>query len=79
MLHLPIERMYYILEASCGKRGLGMSDVLDMFHPAVSAWFRTTYGEPTPPQALGWPAIQRGEHILILSPTGSGKTMAAFL
>ncbi len=52
---------------------------LDAFLPAVQAWFRATLGEPTPPQALGWPAIQRGEHTLILSPTGSGKTLAAFL
>ncbi len=52
---------------------------LDSFLPAIQRWFRTTFGEPTPPQAMGWPAIQRGEHTLILSPTGSGKTLAAFL
>ena len=56
-----------------------MSDVLNLFMPAVRRWFAEEYGEPTPPQSLGWPAIQRGEHTLILSPTGSGKTMAAFL
>jgi len=56
-----------------------MSDVLGPFLPAVQSWFRDTFGPPTPPQALGWPAIQRGEHTLILSPTGSGKTLAAFL
>jgi ATP-dependent Lhr-like helicase len=53
--------------------------LLDAFLPAVQTWFRETFGEPTPPQAMGWPAIQRGEHTLILSPTGSGKTLAAFL
>ena len=52
---------------------------LDIFLPATRAWFERRYGEPTPPQRLGWPAIQRGEHTLILSPTGSGKTLAAFL
>ncbi|NLG27650.1 MAG: DEAD/DEAH box helicase, partial [Chloroflexi bacterium] len=56
-----------------------MSAALDAFTPAVARWFTARYGEPTPPQAQGWPAIQRGEHTLILSPTGSGKTMAAFL
>ncbi|MBN1659202.1 MAG: DEAD/DEAH box helicase [Anaerolineae bacterium] len=54
-------------------------NTLDAFLPAVQAWFREAFGEPTPPQALGWPAIQRGDHTLILSPTGSGKTLAAFL
>ena len=56
-----------------------MIDVLDQFLAPTREWFRKRYGEPTPPQALGWPPIQRGEHTLILSPTGSGKTLAAFL
>ena len=54
-------------------------DVLARFHPAVARWFRRRLGEPSPPQALGWPAIAKGRHTLILSPTGSGKTLAAFL
>ncbi len=49
------------------------------FIAPVQRWFERAFGEPTPPQALGWPPIQRGEHTLILSPTGSGKTLAAFL
>jgi ATP-dependent Lhr-like helicase len=49
------------------------------FHPAVTTWFREAFGEPTPAQARGWPAIARGESTLVLAPTGSGKTLAAFL
>ncbi|MBI3117133.1 MAG: DEAD/DEAH box helicase, partial [Candidatus Hydrogenedentes bacterium] len=49
------------------------------FHPAVARWFEHTFGSPTEPQALGWPAIQSGRHVLISAPTGSGKTLAAFL
>jgi ATP-dependent Lhr-like helicase len=52
---------------------------LEAFLPPARRWFTRTLGAPTPPQALGWPAIQRGEHTLILAPTGSGKTLAAFL
>ena len=52
---------------------------LDSFHPAVRTWFEERFGRPSPPQAEGWPAIARGENVLILAPTGSGKTLAAFL
>ena len=52
---------------------------LDLFHPAVAEWFRASFAAPTPPQAKGWPAIARGDSTLILAPTGSGKTLTAFL
>jgi ATP-dependent Lhr-like helicase len=52
---------------------------LDLFLPPVRQWFRSTLGEPTRAQELGWPAIASGQHTLILAPTGSGKTLAAFL
>jgi len=52
---------------------------LDRFSEPVRTWFTTTFPEPTPPQAQGWPAIADGDHTLILAPTGSGKTLAAFL
>ena len=50
-----------------------------LFHPVVARWFEGRFGEPTPAQADGWPAIARGENTLIAAPTGSGKTLAAFL
>ena len=52
---------------------------LDLFQPAVRAWFSGAFAAPTKPQQLGWPAIARGESTLMLAPTGSGKTLAAFL
>jgi ATP-dependent Lhr-like helicase len=45
----------------------------------VRGWFREAVGAPSAPQREGWPAIASGEHALILAPTGTGKTFAAFL
>ena len=58
---------------------LPTTDALGLFHPAVVEWFENAFAGPTPPQALGWPAIARGHSTLILAPTGSGKTLTAFL
>src|ERR1019366_7072454 len=55
------------------------TDPLNLFHRPVRAWFDAVFPAPTRPQQLGWPAIARGESTLILAPTGTGKTLAAFL
>jgi ATP-dependent Lhr-like helicase len=49
------------------------------FHPVTGEWFRAVFDAPTAPQRMGWPVIARGESALILAPTGTGKTLAAFL
>jgi ATP-dependent Lhr-like helicase len=53
--------------------------VMYTFHPAVATWFESAFAHPTEAQREAWPAIQRGENVLIAAPTGSGKTLAAFL
>ncbi len=53
--------------------------MLELFDPAVRQWFAGAFAAPTRPQQLGWPAIARGDSTLILAPTGSGKTLTAFL
>ncbi|WP_225737598.1 DEAD/DEAH box helicase [Dyella acidiphila] len=52
---------------------------LQTFHPAVSAWFDATFPAPTSAQARAWPQIRAGRHTLVAAPTGSGKTLTAFL
>jgi ATP-dependent helicase Lhr and Lhr-like helicase len=53
--------------------------MLRRFHPIIRKWFADTLGKPSDPQRKGWPAIATGTHTLILAPTGTGKTLAAFL
>jgi ATP-dependent Lhr-like helicase len=54
-------------------------DPLADFHPAVAAWFRGHFAAPTSAQAQAWPSIRAGRHTLVAAPTGSGKTLTAFL
>ncbi|HEY2822249.1 MAG TPA: crosslink repair DNA glycosylase YcaQ family protein [Candidatus Acidoferrum sp.] len=56
-----------------------LGNPFDLFHPAVRDWFSAVFIAPTRPQILGWPAISRGDSSLIFAPTGTGKTLAAFL
>ena len=53
--------------------------VLNGFHPAVSAWFRSSFPAVTAAQAQAWPLIRQRRSTLIAAPTGSGKTLTAFL
>ncbi len=56
-----------------------VTDPFACFHPVTAAWFRAVFDAPTAPQRMGWPVIARGESSLILAPTGTGKTLTAFL
>ncbi len=55
------------------------SSALKGFHPEVRDWFLERIGIPSEPQQGGWRSIASGSHTLILAPTGTGKTFAAFL
>src|SRR5271169_87420 len=55
------------------------SGPLGWAHPIVEEWFVRRFGTPTEPQEQGWPHILAGRTTLISAPTGSGKTLSAFL
>ncbi|MBN1799538.1 MAG: DEAD/DEAH box helicase [Spirochaetales bacterium] len=52
---------------------------MEFFHPVIRSWFTRTLGQPTEAQAQAWPLITGGSHVLVSAPTGSGKTLTAFL
>ena len=57
----------------------GPSDSLQRFSAPTREWFGAAFAEPTPAQAGAWEAIADGRHALVVAPTGSGKTLSAFL
>ncbi len=56
-----------------------MEGVLANLCAPVAAWWRSHFTELTAPQSLAIPAIQNGRNVLICAPTGSGKTLCAFI
>ncbi len=56
-----------------------MENLRDLFHPITWEWFTSKFDAPTAPQESGWKAIATSEHTLVAAPTGSGKTLTAFL
>ncbi|MEO8262042.1 MAG: ATP-dependent helicase, partial [Pseudolysinimonas sp.] len=56
-----------------------MDAALERFSPATREWFAGAFDAPTPAQSGAWNAISSGHHALVVAPTGSGKTLSAFL
>ena len=56
-----------------------MDAALERFSPATREWFDGAFPHPTAAQAGAWEAIASGRHALVVAPTGSGKTLSAFL
>lgn len=56
-----------------------MKNCLQLFEKQTVTWFQDRLGTPTPVQEVSWPAIAAGGHVLVSAPTGTGKTLSAFL
>ncbi|MCK4444661.1 MAG: DEAD/DEAH box helicase, partial [Thermoplasmata archaeon] len=54
-------------------------EILDLLEPLVCKWFDTSFDELTEPQSFAVPLIHEKKNVLVSSPTGSGKTITAFL
>ena len=55
-------------------------DALASLCEPVGRWFLDAFpGGPTAAQVGAWPVIGGSEHLLLVSPTGTGKTLAGFL
>ncbi|MCI1240553.1 MAG: DEAD/DEAH box helicase [Bifidobacterium subtile] len=56
-----------------------MYECLNLFSTPTRAWFEHAFREPTAVQQQAWPVISSGGNVLVIAPTGSGKTLTAFL
>jgi len=54
-------------------------DQAPLWPDQLSAWFKQRFGTPTAIQQRAWPPIQSGQNVLISAPTGTGKSLAAWL
>jgi ATP-dependent Lhr-like helicase len=54
-------------------------ELLASLHPELGAWVKRRFGALAPAQLLAVPEIMAGNSTLVSSPTGSGKTLSAFL
>ena len=54
-------------------------EVMSVMQPLVSTWFNERFNGLTEPQSRAIPVIHRRENVLVSSPTGSGKTLTAFM
>ncbi|GAB2981893.1 ATP-dependent helicase [Nocardioides montaniterrae] len=52
---------------------------LSGFSEPTRAWFRAAFAEPTAAQVGAWESIAQRRNTLVVAPTGSGKTLSAFL
>ncbi|MDD1769142.1 MAG: DEAD/DEAH box helicase, partial [Methanomassiliicoccales archaeon] len=61
------------------KEAYSKNEVMSLMEPLVAEWFGDKFADLTEPQSFAIPLIHNKENVLVSSPTGSGKTLTAFL
>ncbi len=54
-------------------------EVMGLMDPLIAEWFESKFDDLTEPQSYAIPVIHERKNVLVSSPTGSGKTLTAFL
>ncbi|HEX6874091.1 MAG TPA: DEAD/DEAH box helicase, partial [Nocardioidaceae bacterium] len=62
-----------------GQGASSAADVLTSFSVPTRTWFEAAFAAPTAAQVGAWETISAGRNALVVAPTGSGKTLSAFL
>ncbi len=61
------------------KRKYTQFEIESILDSNIKEWFKNKYKTFTPPQKYSIMEIHKGKNVLIASPTGSGKTLSAFM
>ena len=78
--HCPLRLGQHIVSVGgLGEDGQVLSSFSGSFSRPTREWFSAAFAEPTPAQLGAWEAISAGQNALVVAPTGSGKTLSAFL
>ncbi|RLF72725.1 MAG: hypothetical protein DRN55_05715, partial [Thermoplasmata archaeon] len=54
-------------------------DFWNRLDPLLARYFREHFPSPTESQRKAFQALEKGRDVLVVSPTGSGKTFTAFM
>jgi ATP-dependent Lhr-like helicase len=61
------------------KEAATKEEILGLLQPLIREWFTAKFAGLTEPQSYAVPLIHARKNVLVSSPTGSGKTLTAFL
>ena len=70
---MPVEPITFLKEQNTDE------EIYAILNPVVAQWFRNKFGTFAVPQKFAILPIHSRENILVSSPTGSGKTLTAFM